>query len=328
MNKHQNLIDILESSLDRKILNVLLSDKTTNENIIWATNDYEDLGEDYLFHTQITVEAITGNNERIIKPRAAKEKSVQQLRSREKAEVFTPAWVCNAQNNLIDNAWFGKEAKRFNTEKETSWETNYYKIPFPKDKSWKDYVLANRLEISCGEAPYLTSRYDMVSGKYITVKQRIGLLDRKIRVISENTETEKEWKTWTLKALQSTYGFEWQGDNILLARENLLYTVIESYYEKFEQTLDKSFILKCANVIAWNVWQMDGMKYVIPDSCHDEISTQMTLFGDEDTKSEPCFGCKNNKPLEHTGIYATIMDWKTKEIIRFVDMVKGGNLYG
>lgn len=328
MTKNQNLIDILESSLDRKILNVLLSDKTTNENIIWATNDYEDLGENYLFHTQITVESITGNNERIIKPRADKEKSVQQLRSREKAEVFTPAWVCNTQNNLIDNAWFGKEAKRFNTEKENSWETNYYKIPFPKDKSWKDYVLENRLEISCGEAPYLTSRYDMVSGKYITVKQRIGLLDRKIRVISENTETEKDWKTWTLKALQSTYGFEWQGDNILLARENLLYTVIESYYEKFKQTPDKSFILKCANVIAWNIWQMDGMKYVIPDSCCDEISTQIPLFGDEDTKSEPCSGCKNNKLLEHTGIYATIMDWKTKEIIRFVDMVKGGNLYG
>lgn len=34
MTKKQNLIDILESSLDSKILNVLLSDKTTNENII------------------------------------------------------------------------------------------------------------------------------------------------------------------------------------------------------------------------------------------------------------------------------------------------------
>ena len=24
-----------------------------------------------------------------------------------------------------------------------------------------------------------------------------------------------------------------------------------------------------ANIIAWNIWQMDGMKYVVPNSCHD-----------------------------------------------------------
>ena len=162
---------------------------------------------------------ITGNNERVIKPRANKDKSVQVLRSKEKAEVFTPAWVCNAQNNLVDNAWFGKEVKRFNTEKNCSWKTNYYKVKFPKHKTWKEYVTANRMEISCGEAPYLTSRYGMVSGKYIAVKQRIGLLDRKLRIVSENTETQKEWKLWAEKALHSIYGFEWQGDNILLARE-------------------------------------------------------------------------------------------------------------
>ena len=26
---------------------------------------------------------------------------------RGKAEVFTPSWVCNCQNNLVDDAWFG-----------------------------------------------------------------------------------------------------------------------------------------------------------------------------------------------------------------------------
>jgi hypothetical protein len=25
------------------------------------------------------------------------------------AEVFTPSWICNAQNNLIDNTWFGRD---------------------------------------------------------------------------------------------------------------------------------------------------------------------------------------------------------------------------
>jgi hypothetical protein len=39
------------------------------------------------------------------------------------------------------------------------------------------------MEISCGEAPYLVSRYDTVSGNIISVDDRIGLLDRKLRVV-------------------------------------------------------------------------------------------------------------------------------------------------
>jgi hypothetical protein len=41
-----------------------------------------------------------------------------------------------------------------------SWETNKEKIVYPKGKTWQDYVRDTRLEISCGEAPYITSRYD------------------------------------------------------------------------------------------------------------------------------------------------------------------------
>ena len=51
---------------------------------------------------------------------------------------------------------------------------------------------AQRLEISCGEAPYLVSRYDTVMGETIPISQRIGLLDRKLRVVSENTDTEEQ----------------------------------------------------------------------------------------------------------------------------------------
>lgn len=87
---------------------------------------------------------------------------------------------------------------------------------------WTDYVLSTRLEISCGEAPYLVSRYDTITGQPINIIDRIGILDRKIRVINENTYTENDWMYWVLKAYQSIYGFELQGDNLLLARENLL----------------------------------------------------------------------------------------------------------
>ena len=79
-----------------------------------------------------------------------------------------------------------------------------------------------RLEITCGEAPYLVSRYDTVTGRTIPISERVGLLDRKLRVVHENTGTEAEWKKWARRAVESVYGYEFQGDNLLLARENNL----------------------------------------------------------------------------------------------------------
>ena len=73
------------------------------------------MGDGYQYSDQITLEAITGKNRDVIKPRAVKSLEMQQQRSREMAEVFTPSWICNKQNNLIDNAWFGRE-NVFNVE--------------------------------------------------------------------------------------------------------------------------------------------------------------------------------------------------------------------
>ena len=67
-----------------------------------------------------------------------KDKDLQQIRVREMAEVFTPSWICNAQNNLIDNAWFKRE-NVFNTkivlENGTkTWIVNEDKITYPEGK--------------------------------------------------------------------------------------------------------------------------------------------------------------------------------------------------
>ena len=61
----------------------------------------------------------------------------------------------------------------------------------------------------------------------IPVARRIGILDRKLRVVSENAATEDEWRKYATHAVQSTYGYEYQGDNLLLARVNLLLTYAE-----------------------------------------------------------------------------------------------------
>ena len=318
------IIDIRENSIDTDILDILLKDRTTARNILWCTDDYISLGEGYGFHDTIEVDRISGTNDGIIKPRIEKGKAAQELRSREKAEVFTPSWVCNVQNNLVDDAWFGISRRRFNTEKQDSWKTNYYPISFTeaKGKTWQDYIRATRMEVSCGEAPYLTTRYDTVSGKYIPVRCRVGLLDRKLRVIFENVSDAVEWIEWAIIAVQNVYGYDWQGDNVLLARENILYSVIEAFHEAYDLMLDKERIKDFAEIISWNIWQMDGIKFVVPDSCQPIPEEQMTLF-DLAPKMQDCPGCKTGNLMMHTGDYCKIMDWKTNKPIRFVDIMKG-----
>ncbi len=314
---------------DLSILNILLVDRTSGKNIIWATNDYTELGSEYMADKEITPEFLFINNEQIIKPRKDKILSQQDSRTRERAEVFTPSWVCNAQNNLVDDAWFQQKSNRFNKETEKSWETNYRKIAFPKKLkiTWMDYVRANRLEVSCGEAPYLTSRYDTVTGAFIPVKMRIGLLDRKFRVISENVDDPQEWLQWAAIALKATYGFEWQGDNVLLARENILLTAVEFFHDKYKKYFPSEVSQHFAEIISWNIWQMDGIKFVIPNSCHDVTEIEQTFFEKKEIV-RPCPGCETGDHLKHNGTYAAIKDWETNEVIRFVDLVSGGKRNG
>ena len=323
--------DILKMSPE--LLNTLLKDHTLSTedkqvNIFWATDNYADRGVGFRYNDQITIEAITGNNGDVIVPRALKSKNVCVTRTREMAEVFTPSWICNKQNNLVDNAWFGRE-NVFNTEVDNpdgshSWIVNEEPITFPEGKTWRDYVNENRREITCGEAPYLVSRYDTVTGEPIPVERRIGLLDRKLRVVSENVHDSGEWLKAAQSAFQSIYGFEWQGDNLVLAREALLYTFIDYYRAKFGKDPLLKSLLYIAYIISWNIWQMDGLKGVIPDTCGERRTIVADLFGETEHISR-CEGCKTGDIRKHNGTYALIKDWgapKAKQKIRFIDLMK------
>ena len=304
---NQLLIDHTMSAKKRQETN----DSTARVNIFWATRDYENRG--FLYDDEIKPEQITGNqNGRVIMPRVLKDKQLQLDRTKDKAEVFTPSWVCNAQNNLIDEAWFGRKDvfnhKTTNEDGTHTWIPTKGKIEFPegdKKRTWKKYVTENRLEITCGEAPYLVSRYDTTTGEFIPLPNRIGLLDRKLRIVCENTTDTGEWLKWAHKAFMSTYGYEWQGDNLLLAREALLYTFVEYYMNKFpDETLKVSSIISIARIISWNLWQMDGIKMVVPGSC-DKVVIQ-TLFGEE---KQECKACKEGKTTGHIGVHCLIRDW-------------------
>lgn len=331
--------DVLEDELlrlDPHLLDTLLTDHTTGRNIFWATDDYASLGAGYGFSDPIRPELITGEHSHVIMPRVLKSKAQQTARSKDKAEVFTPSWICNAQNNLVDDAWFGRQGT-FNTEHDDhSWTPTSTPVVFPTGKTWRDYVRDTRLEITCGEAPYLVSRYDTTTGQPIPVSHRIGLLDRKLRVVSENTDTSGDWLHWAQEAYKSIFAYEWQGDNLLLARENLLATFVDYYTDKFGRGPVMKSMLFMAYIISWNVFQMDGLKYVVPCTCHDvhhkPRPRQMGLFDAPDTAAAdeptvtPCPGCRNNDPYRHNGTYCLIRDWsihlRDKQKTRFVTLLK------
>ncbi len=203
----------------------------------------------YERNKEITIQAVTGHNAGVIKTRARKALESQEKRTRQHAEIFTPLWLCNLMNNQTDEEWFGRK-EVFNKDGEPT-----EKVKFPEGKTWQKYIKSRRMEITCGEAPFLVSRYDVETGEMIPVSKRIGILDRKLRTVSENTETEAEWMKWTIRAFQATYGYEFQGDNVLIARVNMLMTFEEHLEDRWGRKPSYREYEKFANIIAWNIWQ-------------------------------------------------------------------------
>lgn len=303
----EKLIDIASPPV-APLLDLLLQDKSTKRNIIWATDTYEEVDHGFSDKEQIDRRLLLQHAD-VIKPRIQKSLEAQAARTRKKAEVFTPAWLCNLMNNYCDEEWFGRK-NVFNIEKDDhTWEVVEEPIEFPKRKKWKHYVDSRRLEITCGEAPYLVSRYDVSTGELIVPpKRRIGQLDRKLRIVNENTADYDEWLKWTVRAFEATYGYEYQGDNLLIARINLLLTFIDYYQERWDKAPDENLLRQVTNKIVWNIWQMDGLKDTVPLGKPYEEYHQMTLFDlmpdiieeqEEEPEAVPCkiFDWRSNNSL-------------------------------
>lgn len=281
------------------VLPILLQDKTTRDNITLSSDAYLALDASLTPSTLMTEEILKRWGKEIACPRVFRSGEQQEARTRKKAEVFTPAWLCNKMNNYCDEEWFGQSGV-FNTEtdKEGSpdWEVNDRPLPFTQRRTWKRYVDSRRLEITCGEAPYLVSRYDAATGCLIPIKRRIGILDRKLRAVSENASAD-EWHKWVIRAFQSVYGYEFQGDNVLIARINLLNTYVDCIREHWHRSPDEHELAKIANIIAWNIWQMDGLNGTVAKGTPTDALKQKTLFdftlsGTDTSKVEGTPYCK------------------------------------
>lgn len=350
--------DVSESDIrvqDEEVLRLLLVDRTMTAyngrwtNIKWCTDDYAVARPGiagFAADDEIRMDQISsgdGVDLKVITPRIAKNAEEQHRRSVQRAEVFTPSWVCNEQNNLIDQAWFGRDQDLFNEpnpyygssiavspEQNLRWKPllgakHFIKFSRQKSRSREAYVKSPRLEVSCGEAPYLTSRYDTTQlDCWIHPHYRIGILDRKLRVISEKKAKKnfdaKTWCAWASEALKSCYGFEWQGDNIILARENMLYAALEYFKVDFKNAeVPIEVVREWANIISWNIWQMDGIRQVVPNTCHETRRETPRLDGTCDIVISQCPGCKSGDVTKHNGVRCLVKDWAADKTIIFGD---------
>lgn len=313
-------IDVSENRLRNRgcVLDILLSVRNTKQNIIWATDSYAHLGKEYAPKKQMKREQIIGSNGKLIQPRAAKSREEQKARTKDKAEVFTPLKIVREMNMALD--WASK-----------NWPVG--------DDNWVDYISELRLEITCGEAPFVAGRYNPTAntGVIIATHNRVGFLDRKLQVVGEYVKTKKDWLQYAEIALKASYGYEWQGDNLLIARENILMTLDDFYRDfcvsklklKTKQSLTDEQLEHFAVIISWNFWQMDGLKYMVPMSCkqtfqppQEILKDQLPLLPLEKPKKVwvECEGCRSGDTLKHTGKYARIMDWRHNKQIKFVDL--------
>lgn len=149
----------------------------------------------------------------------------------------------------------------------------------------------------------------METGTLIPLSQRVGFVDRKLAKINTQIDDKAEWQLLVEKAYQASYGFEWNGDSLLLARENLLYTYRDYYFDKWHEDPTQNLLEVIANIISYNVFQMDGLKYIIPLSEQREIKVNSQLSFFDDLSQEEVIIKKGKR--------VRIMNWETNKMEYF-----------
>lgn len=286
------------------LLPQLLANHATGSNIVWASNVFVDKGDSRAPADEILVSDITGKNAGVIRTRASKAREAQAALTRAHAEVFTPTWVCKFMVDEADKEWSNDNP----------------------NATWRDYVSSRRLEIACGEAPYLVGRYDAADGTPVAVGERVGILDRKLSRIPHYFK-RRSWIAWACNALKSTYGYEFQGDNLLIARVNVLVTIEDYAKSAGHWPITPSEYRKFVDIISWNLWQMDGLSDCVPfgdarkaneGECTPMLSdvTKCTVSDDDGQLALFIDNPSND--------FACIYDWESDEEILFRDIKRKG----
>lgn len=306
-NMNYNEGSVFRSNLN--ILNIILFDRSASRDLVFATSMYKIHGELYKEDGYITPKLISGKMKNLIKPKINKKPS-----DIDRVKLIFDSWRFNVDNDKHNfkfdcNNVFGDElGSCLNVE------------------DWKNSISKKILIMECEEATCLVTRYNLETKEVIEPFKRRGILDKRLNLINQNINDEKEWYDMVLVAYKSIYGFDYRGDNVLLARENLLHDFVDNYRYKFYKDPSEEQLIEVAKIVSWNIWQMDALKFVIPFSCINirKEDFQLSIFEDENEAltGNWCMGCRFDDFKKHNGTYCKIKDWDSGKIIKFVDLVK------
>lgn len=221
----------LQSLQVMALLPALLEDKSSGRNIIWATDSYAALGQGFL-----RLDEITADLPHCFLPKLERlRRQAGEERTRRHGEVFTPPAICRKM-------------------------CDYARAELPKD--WRAFVGSLILEPACGHAPFLCTWESRENG--LPLPRRPGLLDRKLRLVSEYAASRAEWLQLAFLAYESSYAYEFQGDNLLVARIRLLRRFEEEHLARWRELPGRAEYARLLEILAWNVWQMDGLTGTTP----------------------------------------------------------------
>lgn len=224
MSDIQTAIDALHRA---GMLESLLRDRTTGKVIQWGPGE-----------PMAILEIVGPEPPRPIQPRWQKAKAAQEARTRKRAEVFTPSRIVNQMVDALE-------------------QEN------PKLADWRVYLEDTFLEITCGEGAFLTTRYEMETGEPIPEPKRVGILDRKLRLLREHLSEVGE-RPSTADVMRTVYGYEYQGDSLLIARINVLLTIAEHIRLLTGRPINRYEAIAAISDTTYNLWQMDGLTGCIP----------------------------------------------------------------
>ena len=116
-------------------------------------------------------------------------------------------------------------------------------------KALEIFIKKRVLEITCGEAPFLTTRYDPVTGEEYNVY-------------------EEGYVECATEALKAGYGYEMQYDSLFLARRNILMTTIEHFVDRFGREPDYEQVSKWATIVSYNFYSTKDKESVRSIAAH------------------------------------------------------------
>lgn len=239
---------------DDLILDILLRDKTTGKPLVFPPDQTSGRPSPFL-----GLEDLYGVQSQKDMPDEAEE--VQTLCS----------W--NRKLNQLDEVWFQRSGV-FNTPTAEGWipaaDPVYFEDPF----HWKKYV---NQQIYVPDLDWGAALTFAGTSENLPLNERMGQLDRELRLVNENVRSQQEWQKRTSTMLARMLGCAKDPIRLFRARLCVLETCREAFQARFGHLPSARDEKALAHIVARNLFQSEDELNTVPFQEMEE-TLQLSLF--------------------------------------------------